>query len=56
MNFEKFLRKNTSGGCFCWFEPSFCITSVTNGTAFSVGHFSAATVYNGGPATNIFSS
>ena len=38
------------------FEPSFGITSVTDGTAFSVGHLFAATVYNGGPAPNIFSS
>ena len=34
----------------------FGITSVTDGTAFSVGHLFAATVYNGGPAPNIFSS
>ena len=39
-----------------WFEPSFGIMSVTDGTAFSVGHLFAATVYNGGPAPNIFSS
>ena len=38
------------------FEPSFGITSVTDGAAFSVGHLFAATVYNGGPAPNIFSS
>ena len=38
------------------FEPSFGITSVADGTAFSVGHLFAATVYNGGPAPNIFSS
>ena len=38
------------------FEPSFGITSVTDGTAFSVWHLFAATVYNGGPAPNIFSS
>ena len=38
------------------FEPSFGITSVTDGTAFSVGHLFAATVLNGGPAPNIFSS
>ena len=37
-------------------EPSFGITSVTDGTAFSVGHLFAAAVYNGGPAPNIFSS
>ena len=37
------------------FEPSFT-TSVTDGTAFSVGHLFAAAVYNGDPAPNIFSS
>ena len=36
------------------FEPSFGITSVTDGTAFSVGHLFVATVYNGGPAPDIF--
>ena len=38
------------------FEPFFGITSVTDGTAFSVGHLFTATVYNGGPAPNIFCS
>ena len=38
------------------FELSFGITSVTDQTAFSTGHLFAATVYNGGPAPNIFSS
>ena len=38
------------------FEPSFGITSVTDGTVVSVGHLFAATVYNDGPAPNIFSS
>ena len=38
------------------FEPSFGITSVTDGTAFSVRHLFVATVYNAGPAPNIFSS
>ena len=38
------------------FELSFGITSVTDRTAFSTGHLFAATVYNGGPAPNIFSS
>ena len=38
------------------FEPSFGITSVTDGTACGVGHLFAASVYNGGPAPNIFSS
>ena len=38
------------------FQPSFGITSVTDGTEFSVGHLFAATVYNGGPAPNIFFS
>ena len=38
------------------FEPPFGITSVTDGTAFSIGHLFAATVHNGGPAPNIFSA
>ena len=38
------------------FEPSFGITSVTDGTAFSVRQLFAATVYNAGTAPNIFSS
>ena len=29
---------------------------MTDGTAFSVGHLFTATVYNGGPGPNIFSS
>ena len=49
---HQYFTRNDEAG----FEPSFGIASVTDGTAFSVGHLFAATVYNGGPDPNIFSS
>ena len=49
---HQYLTGNDGTG----FEPSFGITSVINGTTFSVWHLFAAAVYNGGPSSNIFFS
>ena len=48
---QYFTRNDETG-----FEPCFGVASVTDWTAFSVGHLFAATVYNGGLAPNIFYS
>ena len=50
------IKHQFTGNDDTGFEPSFGITSVTDRTAFSVGHLFTATVYNGDPAPNIFSS
>ena len=53
---QEIKHQYISGNDETGFEPSFSITSVTDGTAFSVGHLFATTVYNGAPAHNSFSS
>ena len=49
---HQFFSGNDNTG----YEPAFGTVSVTDGTAFSIGHLFAASVCNGGPAPNIFPS